>query len=122
MKDIDFRFNLHPLTGDLVVKKDEDSIRQSLRSLIMHIPGERRLAYKFGVGINTVLFELLDRFSAEFVRKRIMSEIIEHETRINLLDLQLIQIKEENYLYIQMTYNYKNGGQTSKYNLKLTRE
>lgn len=121
MKDFDIRFNLHPLTGDIVVKKDEDAIRQSLRSIIMHIPGERRLAYKFGVGINTALFELLDIFSAEFLRKKIMSEIIQYETRINLLDVQLIQVKEENFLYIQITYNYKNGGQVSKYNLKLER-
>lgn len=120
-KDIDFKFKLHPLTGDLIVKKNEAAIKQSLRSIVMTSVGERRLDNSFGSSVYNLLFENLDIFSTEFYRKRLLNNIARYEPRVQIIDVQLIENLQSNALFVQIDYTPKFGGEVQQFSVSLER-
>ena len=120
-KDIDFKFKLHPLTGDLIIKKNEDAIKQSLRSIVMSSVGDRRLDNSYGSGVYSLLFENLDIFSVEFFRKKLLNLIERYEPRVQIIDLQLIENLDSNTLFIQIKYTPKFGSEVQDFSVSLER-
>ena len=120
-KDIDIRFTIHPLTGDLVIKNLDGSINQSLRSIILTGRGQRRLEPLYGVGINDLLFEQLDMFGTEYYVKRIKQNVFLYEPRIKLINMNMVENPAENSLSINLNYVMVSGGQPQNYNLTLER-
>ena len=57
-KDINLSFKRHPVTNDLVVIKNEDAIKQSVKNIIFTILGEKPFLPLFGSKLNSSLFEL----------------------------------------------------------------
>ena len=57
LKDIDLRFMVHPLTGDLLVKYENEAINQALKTIVLTGRNERPLDPMFGVGVYDLLFE-----------------------------------------------------------------
>lgn len=109
------------MTGDLVVKKGKDAIRQSLRSIVLTSIGERRLDDLFGVGIYDSLFEPLDFFEIEYLKKRMIQNITLYERRIKLVQADLVLNQSDNSLMVNILYTNINGGQTQKFDLTLER-
>ena len=56
-KDIDFKFSKNSFTGDLNVVQDSNSIKQSIKNIILTMKGERSFKYEFGSAIQRMLFE-----------------------------------------------------------------
>ena len=121
MKDFDLRFRLHPITGDLVVRKETNAITQSLRSILMHKSGDRRLNPEFGVGIGALLFENVDHFQIEYMKKQILTDISVYEKRIAVVDLTFTMVDGENALDISIYYKLKKGGRIEEFSLTLER-
>ena len=57
-KDINLSFKRHPVTNDLVVIKNEDAIKKSVKNIIFTILGEKPFEPDFGSTINESLFDL----------------------------------------------------------------
>ena len=57
-KDINLSFKRHPVTNDLVVLKNEDAIKRSVKNIVFTILGEKPYDPLFGSVINNSLFEL----------------------------------------------------------------
>ena len=57
-KDINLSFKRHPVTNDVVVIRDEDAIKRSVKNIIFTILGEKPFNPNFGSVINDSLFEL----------------------------------------------------------------
>jgi hypothetical protein len=55
-KDLDLSFTPHPGTGDLGMKFDINSVKQSLRILLLTANGERPFNYIVGSPIYMMLF------------------------------------------------------------------
>jgi len=119
-KDIDFRFKLHPLTGDLVVKEDEESIRQAMKCIILSTVNDRPLnVNQMGVGVNNLLFENFDPFRVNWLNEKIRINLETFEPRVNLLDVSVNQTNTT--LDVAISYSLRRGGIKSEYNLTLER-
>ena len=55
--DIDMNMGYHPLTKDLRKKTKEDSIKQSVRNLLLTSPGEKLFNPGWGCNLRGFLFE-----------------------------------------------------------------
>ena len=70
-KDISLSFDVHPITKDLLVLRDADAIKRSIRNLVQTIPTERFFNPTFGSEVRTSLFEFVDFGTASVVRQQI---------------------------------------------------
>ena len=86
-KDLNVTFKPHPINGDLVIVKDEASIKQSIVNLLLTNRGERLFEPNIGSDIVKLLFEPLDYGVATLVKSAIISTLDEYEPRINIVSL-----------------------------------
>jgi phage baseplate assembly protein W len=92
-KDISVTFDKNFVTDDLMVTKDFNAIKQSVRNLIVTVPGERFFNPNIGSRITNLLFEPLDFINASLVKSEIEYTINAFEPRVRLIEV----IVDENY-------------------------
>lgn len=83
-KDLDLSFTPHPGTGDVGMKFDINSVKQSLRILLLTSNGERPFNYILGSPIYKMLFEPMDLITANMLESQITLLIKQFEPRCNL--------------------------------------
>lgn len=98
--DIDLSFKAHPVTGDIVTKKDYQAVAQSVRNLIYTNEGEILMEPEIAGGVRKALFELNNVHLRTHLFDRIKYVIGRHEPRVDIddvdvtsLDLHVIKIK-----------------------------
>lgn len=85
----DFRqdFMRNPLTNDIAKITNEESVKQSIRNLILTNRGERVMRPNLGGGIFELLFETLTPVSLKLIQERIKETIRQYEPRANVIDV-----------------------------------
>ena len=106
--DIDFNFTAHPVTGDLVRKYDEASIKQSVRNLILTRNYERPFHSEIGSQIRTLLFEPASPMTTVMLQRTIEDTINNFEPRVNLLQVDVVPNIENNAYNIKITFRIVN--------------
>lgn len=86
-KDISFNFTKNPVTKDVVVLKNEEAIKQSVKNLVLTKLGERLFRPLIGTNTTTYLFELNTTFSANSLIEEIENVLGIYESRINLKNI-----------------------------------
>ena len=81
-KDISLSFDMHPVTKDILVLKNEDAIKRSIRNLVQTIPTERFFNPTIGADVKTSLFEFVDFGTASVLQKQIEIAIQNYEPRV----------------------------------------
>ena len=71
-------------------KKTKEAVRQNLKNLILTAPGERIMDPKFGVGLNTFLFEQNTPFLKDDIRGRIMSQVEKYLPFVEIQQITMI--------------------------------
>jgi len=87
------------LRNDIKVDYDESAIFNSLRNLLTTKPGQRFLFPLYGLDLTKFLFQPITTFNAQLIGDLIVSSIDNFETRVNLLNVQVIPDTDNN------TYN-----------------
>ena len=87
--DFDISFLPDPITADLMKVENEESIKQSLRLLVLTSVGERLFQPGLGGTVNRMLFEPLDKVTTTVLVKNIGDTIRQFEPRV---DLQYIDV------------------------------
>ena len=59
-KDFDLSFRRHPSTGKLLMKKDDEAVKQSLKNLVLTNRYERPFRPEFGGDVRKRLFDNFD--------------------------------------------------------------
>ena len=98
--DIDFRFKPHPVTGDVTIKYDSDSVRRAVRNIVLTNFYERPFKPSLGSSIRNQLFELNSDRKVRQLAKRMQKTVETYEPRVenvkvllsDVLDLSLIHI------------------------------
>lgn len=83
-KDIDLSFGANAITGDINRKLDENSVKQSLKNLVLTKPYERPFNPDLSSEVAGLLFENADVFTANNIRKTIEFLITNYEPRVKL--------------------------------------
>jgi phage baseplate assembly protein W len=82
--DFDISFLPDPITADLMKVENEESIKQSLRLLVLTSVGERLFQPGLGGTVNRMLFEPLDKVTTTVLVKNIGDTIRQFERRVEL--------------------------------------
>ncbi len=108
-RDMDISFSTHPITGDLAMKSDIPAVIQSVRSLLLTVPGEILWEPNIGGGVGRLMFEPNDTMLRMQLYDKITNTINRFETRIELTKLD-IQTFENGYgIYVGLTFYMLNS-------------
>lgn len=121
--DIDLLFNPHPTTGDLMVKRDEQAIKNSIKNLIMTMHYERKFHSDIGSSVNNMMFDLPSYSTVIMVKKEIENTIGNYEPRANILDIEVGFSPDNNLMGITIVFAVVNTSTpiTMQFTLNRTR-
>lgn len=103
-KDLSNTFKSHPVTRDLVVKKDADSIKQAITNLLSTSKGERFFNSDLGSGLRELLFQPLDVATASSIQREVVATIRNYEPRVALVEITVDVNYEENGFDVEVEY------------------
>ena len=104
-KDINLSFKRHPVTNDLVVIKNEDAIKQSVKNIIFTILGEKPFLPLFGSKMNSALFELDTNFNETKISDEISSVLLNNEPRISNIIVSVSNPSDSHELNVTIQYD-----------------
>ena len=104
-KDINLSFKRHPVTNDLVVIKNEDAIKQSVKNIIFTILGEKPFLPLFGTSVNNSLFEFAIPLDHVRISDEIKSTLLNYEPRINNIDVTVTVAPDTNEMNCTVQYD-----------------
>ena len=104
-KDINLSFKRHPVTNDLVVIKNEDAIKQSVKNIIFTILGEKPFLPLFGSKLNSALFELDTNFNETKISDEISSVLLNNEPRISNILVSVSNPDDTHELNVTIQYD-----------------
>ena len=88
-KDISFNFSKNPITKDIVVLKNEEAIKQSVKNLVLTQINERFFRPLLGTNTTSYLFELSTGFAENALIDEITTVLKENEPRILLSNISV---------------------------------
>jgi len=103
-KDLSITFKPHPVTGDLIVVKDEADVKQSIVNLLLTNKGERFFNSDIGASITELLFEALDYGTASLVQSYISDTLNRYEPRIRILSLSTVPNFDDNGFDVDLEF------------------
>ena len=89
-KDISLSFDMHPVTKDIAVLKNEDAVKRSIRNIVQTIPFERFFNPTFGSDMRTNLFDFVDFGSATVLEAQIRIAINNDEPRASNVTVDVL--------------------------------
>ncbi len=103
-KDINLSFKRHPVTNDVVVLKNEDAIKRSVKNIVFTILGEKPFDPFFGSQINDALFNLNTDFDDVQIEDEIKSSLGRYEPRISNVNVTTTIVADSNELTCTVSY------------------
>lgn len=102
--DLDF----NPVSEDVAVKLNENSIKQSIKNILFTDRGERFFQPNLGGNIRAMLFENITPQTLVSMKQQITNTIVQHEPRCNLIDVVCSAAEDENGVYVSIVFNVIN--------------
>ena len=124
--DLDLDFIAHPTTKDVVKKTGIDSIRRSVRNLVLTNFYDRKFRSYIGSNTQKILFDNINPFTATFLKDAIIEVITNFEPRVKLAEDDdngvVVDVNDElNGFNVRITFSSINTGQPAIINLFLER-
>ena len=113
-KDINLSFKRHPVTNDLVVIKNEDAIKKSVKNIIFTILGEKPYVPLFGTSINNSLFELANPLDHIRISDEIQSTLLNFEPRISNIQVTVSNYPDSHELNATIQYDITGAASPSQ--------
>ena len=88
-KDISLSFAPHPVTKDLPILKNENSIVRSVRNLVQTIPTERFFNSNIGSDVQDSLFGFVDYGTASLIEDQIVTVVTNFEPRVENIEVDV---------------------------------
>ena len=118
--DINIKMSLHPQSGDLVLKYDINSIKRSIKNLILTNQYERPFKPSLGINLSAMLFELSTMGTDGIVLEQdIISLLNNFEPRANITDV--VSALEGNSLNVTIYLTISNDPRPQELNITLER-
>jgi phage baseplate assembly protein W len=91
-RDFDLSFRCHPVTGKLIIKKEDEAVKQSVKNLVLTNKYERPFRPEFGGDVRSRLFDLYTGFTQMDYQDLISTAIKNYEPRV-LLEDNSVEVK-----------------------------
>lgn len=103
-KDLSIALKPHPVTGDVVTKKDQAAVRQSVSNLLSTRKTERLFNSQLGTNLEALLFELPGAIVESQINDEISEVIGNYEPRININTLDITYVESEDAYEVELFY------------------
>jgi len=101
--DLDYLLRIDTSENPIIVR-DEDSISQSIKSILSTYPGERIMLPTFGSTLKRLLFEPMSQFTADTIETEIESAINKWENRAYISSVDVIANEDDNTYKISIDF------------------
>lgn len=102
--DFDTSFLPHPFTGQITRRKNVDSVKMSLRNLILTNKYERLRNPEFGGNVRRFLFETFTPTTAPELETEIEYLVKNHEPRAQLIQVKVTPDEDNNAMNINIVF------------------
>lgn len=119
--DLDLDFIRNPLTNDISLKYDEESIKRSLRNLLFTGRNERLFRPDMDAGIRRLLFENFGSIQIVTLANRIEELLANNEPRLDEVSVEVIEQEDQNNLRIRIYFRARNLPEVNTLELNLER-
>jgi len=106
--DFDLNFGIHPVTKDILKKKDENSIAQSIKTLLLTSHYERPFNPDLGSNLKRFLFEPIDDVTTTLIRDSIFETLKNYEPRITIEEITATPNFDLDQYDVTITFFIKN--------------
>jgi len=120
-KDFDLSFRAHPKTGKLLLKKNNDSVKQGVKSLVLTNKFERPYRPDFGCDVRKRLFDLIEASTETEIESDIAFAFANYMPRAALLNVSAIADPDRNSVRVNVVYRPINATQPVETTLILER-
>lgn len=103
-KDISMGFLKNPFTKDISPVTNEECIKQSVKNIVLTVPGEKFFKPQFGSKISQLLFEPLDPFLIDAIKSEILNTVSNYEKRVVVTNIRCIPDYENNAISVSLEY------------------
>ena len=110
-RDLDFTFKQNPNTNDVGIKKNNESIKQSVLNILRTNHGERPFNYNFGANLRAYLFENMTNITAANMSTSVNLALANWEPRIEVLNTNIQARADENDVRITVTGRVKSSNE-----------
>ena len=107
--DFSDNFIKHPITNELIVLRNEDSVRQAFKNLILTNIDERPFNPFFGSNVNRSLFDPFGPFLVEDITRYINLAAKQFESRIQVLNVTITDQSDKNAIGINVVFSLINN-------------
>jgi phage baseplate assembly protein W len=114
-------FDLEIVKRDLLSYKNEDSVKRSIRNILLTDRGERFFNPTFGSDIRKMLFENFSPSTEQVIADLIKTAIGNHEPRANVIDVNVSGNPDQNSMYINIVFSVINKAEPVTLELILNR-
>lgn len=106
----DFKKNLEvsPLSGDITLNKDEESVKESIKNLILTDRGERLMQPSLGGNIRAMLFENITPSILTLIEDQVSTTIETFEPRAELIDVVAQSNIDDNVVVVTVVFYISN--------------
>jgi len=104
-KDISLSFVPHPVTKDLPILSNENSIIRSVRNLVETIPTERFFNSTLGSNVRSLLFDFVDYGTAAVIQTEIENTIANYEPRVNNVQIAVNPQPDNNNFEVIVSFD-----------------
>ena len=98
----------NPISEDLALKINEESVKESIKNLILTDKGERLMRPLIGGNIKAMLFENNTPSTIKFIQEQVKSTIQQYEPRATLLDVVVTSSLDETTVQIAVYFYINN--------------
>ena len=103
-KDLSFNMTKNPITDDIVILKNEEAIKQSVKNLVLTQLNERPFNPLLGTNTTSYLFELSTEIAANQLIDEIERVLEQNESRIALQNIKVDVIDDDNKCEVEIDY------------------
>ena len=118
--DFQTNFSIHPIKKDLTRLTNEDSVKRSIKNILLTNHYERRFRPTFGANIRKYLFENMTPITLEVIKMDIISAIKNFESRAEIIDVIVSGANDNNSVNVTITFSIINSLQVTTLSTTLT--
>ena len=109
-RDVALSFERNAATKDVIVKKDVDAVKQSVKNLLLTIKGERYMQPRFGTRIREILFDNNTQDVRDLLRQTLNEDIRYWLPYINIQNVELVSSVDMHAIAIRVFFQVTTVG------------
>ena len=119
--DLNLDFHVHPVSKDIIPLTDAESVKRSIRNLLLTNYNERPFNPNFGGNLRSLLFEPVNMATSHSIKSWVSNAIERFEPRASLINVIVIPSIDENQYSVTIVYAINNISETVTQDIFLER-